>query len=183
MLAGIVVTTDENRQRLLALEKLIGAVLAPEVAWLALRGLKTLPLRMQQHCTNALVVARWLAEHPAVARVHYPGLHTHPQVDLARHMFGGRGFGGMIAFELKTANQPAAFRFLDALKLILPATTLGDVYSLALYPIMASHRALPPAERARLGIGEGLLRLSIGIEEVGDLIADLDQALAATAEV
>ena len=97
----------------------------------------------------------------------------------ARAVLQQRGFGGMISFELKQATQAAAFRFLDALQLVLPATTLGDVYSLALYPVMASHRAVPPAERARLGIGEGLVRLSIGIEDVEDVIADLDHALFA----
>ncbi len=179
VLAGVVITSAANRQRLFTLEKLIGAVLAPEVAWLALRGLKTLPLRMERHCQNALIVARWLAEHPAVAKTNYPGLSTHPQHELAAELFDGRGFGGMISFELKQATQVAAFRFLDALQLVLPATTLGDVYSLALYPVMASHRAVPPAERARLGIGEGLVRLSIGIEDVEDVIADLDHALFA----
>lgn len=177
VLAGVVVTSAANRQRLFTLEKLIGAVLAPEVAWLALRGLKTLPLRMERHCQNALIVARWLAEHPSVASVNYPGLSTHPQHELAAQQFNGRGFGGMISFELKQATRTAAFRFLDSLQLVLPATTLGDVYSLALYPVMASHRAVPPAERARLGIGEGLMRLSIGIEDVEDIIADLDRAL------
>ncbi len=181
VLAGVVVTSAENRQRLFALEKLLGAVLAPEVAWLALRGLKTLPLRMERHCANALHVAQWLAAHPAVARVHYPGLADHPQHALARRLFGGRGYGGMIAFELGADTQAAAFRFLDALRLVLPATTLGDVYSLALHPVMASHRAVPPAERARLGITDGLLRLSIGIEDAADIIADLEQALDAVA--
>lgn len=179
VLAGVVATSAANRQKLFTLEKLIGAVLAPEVAWLALRGLKTLPLRMERHCANALAVATWLAQHPAVARVHYPGLPGHPQHELAQRLLGGRGFGGMVAFELRHGTQAAAFRFLDALRLILPATTLGDVYSLALYPVMASHRALPPAERLRLGITDGLLRLSIGIEDIADIIADLEPALQA----
>ncbi len=179
VLAGVVVTSHENRQRLFTLEKLLGAVLAPEVAWLALRGLKTLPLRMERHCANALHVAERLTTHPAVARVHYPGLASHPQHSLATQLFGLRGYGGMVAFELREGTQAAAFRFLDALKLILPATTLGDVYSLALYPVMASHRAVPPAERLRLGITDGLLRLSIGIEDVADIVADLTQALDA----
>jgi cystathionine beta-lyase/cystathionine gamma-synthase len=177
VLAGVVVTSAPNRQRLFTLEKLLGAVLAPEVAWLALRGLKTLPLRMERHCANALHVAAWLATHPAVARVHYPGLPGHPQHELAQRLFGGRGYGGMVAFELRDGTQDAAFRFLDALQLILPATTLGDVYSLALYPVMASHRTVPPAERARLGITDGLLRLSIGIEDPTDIVADVAQAL------
>lgn len=178
VLAGVVVTSAAHRARLFTLEKLMGAVLAPEVAWLALRGLKTLPLRMRQHCANAQLVADWLTEHRAVLCVHYPGLPQHPQHDLARQLFDDRGYGGMIAFELRDSSQDAAFSFLDSLELILPATTLGDVYSLALYPAMASHRAVPPAERARLGIGPGLLRLSIGIEDAADLIADLDQALS-----
>lgn len=181
VLAGVIVTAEANRHRLFVLEKNIGAVLAPEVAWLAQRGLKTLPLRMRQHCANAMEIASWLSEHPAIARVHYPGLSSHAQHQLAGRLFGARGFGGMISFELKQATRHAAFRFLDSLGLILPATTLGDVYSLALYPVMASHRAVPPSERARLGVGEGLLRLSIGIEDVEDLKGDLDTALRAVA--
>ena len=106
VLAGVVVTSAADRQRLFTLEKLIGAVLAPEVAWLALRGLQTLPLRMERRCQNALVVARWLADHPAVAPVNYPGLSTHPRQALATELFGGRGFGGMISFELKQSTRP-----------------------------------------------------------------------------
>lgn len=177
VLAGVIATSDENRQKLFAVEKLLGAVLAPEPAWLALRGLKTLPLRMERHCANAAQVAAWLETHPAVARVHYPGLASHPQHRLAQSLLGGRSYGGMVAFELREATQPAAFRFLDSLQLILSATTLGDVYSLVLYPVMTSHRAVPPAERARLGISDGLLRLSVGIEDPADIMADLDQAL------
>ena len=179
VLAGVVVTTANNRQQLFALEKQLGAVLAPEVAWLALRGLKTLPLRMRQHCLNAAAIAEWLTTHPAVASVHYPGLPWHPQHELARKQFELQGFGGMISLELARGNQAAAFRFLNTLSLVLPATTLGDVYSLALYPRMASHRAVPAPELERLGIGEGLLRLSVGIEDIVDLQADLDNALAA----
>ena len=177
VLAGVVVTSHSNREKLFAIEKKIGAVLAPEVAWLALRGLKTLPLRMREQCANAARVARFLSEHSAVAQVYYPGLPSHPQHMLAEQLFGDRGFGGMVAFELRNGTRAAAFAFLDALKLVLPATTLGDVYSLALYPVMASHRAVPPAERADLGITDGLLRLSIGIEDADDIIADLDAAL------
>lgn len=179
VLAGVVVTSHANREKLFSIEKKIGAVLAPEVAWLALRGLKTLPLRMRQQCENAGIVAQFLSGHPAVVRVHYPGLAAHPQHQLAQQLFGGRGFGGMVAFELRNGTRAAAYAFLDALKLVLPATTLGDVYSLALYPVMASHRAVPPTERAHLGITDGLLRLSIGIEDADDIVADLDAALRA----
>ena len=183
VLAGVVVSSSANRDKLFAIEKKIGAVLAPEVAWLALRGLKTLPLRMREQCSNAALVARFLSGHPAVARVHYPGLPSYSQSELAAQLFGERGFGGMVAFELRNATQSAAFAFLDALQLVLPATTLGDVYSLALYPVMASHRAVPLAERAQLGITDGLLRLSIGIEDADDIIADLDAALRVADEV
>lgn len=179
VLAGVIVTSAQNRERIFALQKLVGAVLAPEVAWLALRGLKTLPLRMERHCLNAARVADWLVEHPAVAAVFYPGLEAHPQHERATRLFGGRGFGGMVSFDLREATQTAAFRFLDHLQLVLPATTLGDVYSLTLYPTMTSHRSLSVEERAVTGIGDGLLRLSIGIEDVDDITADLAAALQA----
>jgi len=177
VMGGLVITSTANRERLFELIKLIGCNLGPEDAWLTLRGLKTLPLRMRQHCANARAVAEWLAEHPRVERVHYPGLDSHPQHALAERLFAGAGYGGMVSFELKDADRAAVFRFLEALQLILPATTLGDVYSLVLYPAMSSHRALSPAERAQVGIGEGLVRLSVGIEAAEDIIADLEQAL------
>ena len=180
VLSGVVVTTAERRKALFELIKLLGSVLGPEEAWLVHRGLKTLPLRLRQHCANAETIARWLAEHPRVERVYYPGLAAHPQHDLATTSFGGRGYGGMVAFALREGSRADAFRFLGALRLILPATTLGDVYSLALYPAMSSHRALPPEERARLGIGDGLLRLSVGIEDAQDIVADLERALTSS---
>jgi cystathionine beta-lyase/cystathionine gamma-synthase len=132
---------------------------------------------MRQHCSNGQKVARWLAEHPAVARVHYPGLPEHPQHALAERLFNGRGFGGMMSFDLRNANQSAVFRFMEALELVLPGTTLGDVYCLTLYPAHSSHRQVAPEVRAALGIGDGLVRLSVGIEDAADIIADLAQAL------
>jgi cystathionine gamma-synthase/methionine-gamma-lyase len=113
-----------------------------------------------------------------VARVNYPGLPDHPQHDVAARLFGGQGFGGMMSFDLRDAGQTDVFRFMEALELVLPATTLGDVYSLTLYPAHSSHRALDPEVRAALGIGDGLVRLSVGIEDAHDIIADLEQALA-----
>jgi len=178
VMGGIVITSAANRSRLFQLIKMIGCNLGPDEAWLTLRGLKTLPLRMRQHCANAQDVAQWLEGHSRVERVHYPGLQSHPQHSVANHLFGDAGYGGMVSFELRDAGREAVFRFLEALELILPATTLGDVYSLVLYPAMSSHRALSPAERAQVGIGEGLVRLSVGIEAAEDIIADLDQALA-----
>lgn len=177
-LAGVVVTSAGLRRRLFELNKLVGGVLGPFEAWLALRGLKTLPLRLRQQCHNAARLAEWLSAHPRVAAVYYPGLAEHPQHHLARQLFGGRGYGAVLSFEIKDADQAAVFRFMEALKLCLPATTLGDVYSLVLHPATSSHRSLSPAERARIGIRDNLVRLSAGIEDVADIMADLEQALA-----
>ncbi len=143
-----------------------------------MRGLKTLPLRMRQQCANAARVAQWLSQHPRIAGVNYPGLATHPQHELARQLFGERGYGGVLSFEIAGADQSAAFRFMEALNLCLPATTLGDIYTLLLHPATSSHRSLPEEERKRMGISDGLVRLSLGIEATEDIIADLGQALA-----
>lgn len=177
VLAGVVITSSRNRSRMYELNKMIGSNLGPFEAWLAMRGLKTLPLRMRQQCDNALRVAEWLAEHPRVGRIYYPGLPSHPQHELARRLFHGLGFGAVLSFEIAGADKTAAFRFMDALELCLPATTLGDIYTIVLHPASSSHRALSAAERAEVGIGDGLVRLSVGIEDAGDIIADLEQAL------
>jgi cystathionine beta-lyase/cystathionine gamma-synthase len=177
VLGGVVVTSAERRERLWELIKITGGNLGPDQAWLTLRGLKTLPLRMAQHCRNAAAVAAWLAEHPRIAKVNYPGLPSHPQHNVATRLFRDGCYGGMVSFEIAGADRTRVFRFMEALRLVLPATTLGDVYSLTLYPAHSSHRALSPQERAAIGIGEGLVRLSVGIEDVEDIIADLDQAL------
>jgi cystathionine gamma-synthase/methionine-gamma-lyase len=178
VMAGVVVTSPENRRELFELNKLVGGVLGPFEAWLALRGLKTLPLRVRQQCANAARIAAWLSQHPQIARVNYPGQPCHAQHELARHLFDGRGFGGMLSFEIAGADQTAAFRFMEALELCLPATTLGDIYTLVLHPATSSHRSLSVEERKMVGIGDGLVRLSAGVEDAADLIADLEQALA-----
>ena len=179
VMAGVVVTSPENRSELYELNKLVGGVLGPFEAWLALRGLKTLPLRVRQQCENAARVAGWLSGHPRIARVTYPGLADHPGHALARDLFAGRGFGGVLSFEIAGADQPTVFRFMEALELCLPATTLGDIYTLVLHPATSSHRSLTAEERERVGIGDGLVRLSVGIEDAADIIDDLEQALAA----
>ena len=176
---GVVVTSSENRRRLNELNKLVGGILGPFEAWLALRGCKTLSLRLARQCENAALVAEWLAAHPRVAKVHYPGLSCHPHHPLACRLFGDRGFGGMLSFEIAGVDRAAAFRFMEALDLCLPATTLGDIYTLILHPVTSSHRSLSPEERAQVGIGDGLVRLSVGIEDASDIISDLEQALAA----
>ena len=183
VLGGAVITRQAHEARLFDQLKMLGANLSPFEAWLALRGLKTLPLRMRQHCASAQEVAAWLIQHPRVAQVNYPGLPDHPQHGLARRLLtapdGAPAYGGMVSFELQAAAHPQVMRFLERLRLVLTGTSLGDVYSLVLYPVMASHRALTPAQRAQVGIGEGLVRLSVGIEDPADIIADLAQALAA----
>jgi cystathionine gamma-synthase/methionine-gamma-lyase len=179
--AGVVAAADEETgRRLHYLAKLLGAVLGPNEAWLSHRGLKTLPLRMARQCDNAVELARWLDADARVARVYYPGLPSHPQHELACRLLPGR-FGAMIAFDLRDAGRDAVRRFMDALRLVAPAPTLGDLRTLTLYPVQASHRGLTPEERQAVGIGEGLVRLSVGIEDPADLIADLDQGLAAAA--
>jgi cystathionine beta-lyase/cystathionine gamma-synthase len=178
VMAGVVACSSQRGLDLRERQKLLGANLGPQEAWLALRGLKTLPLRMRQHCANAQAVAEWLAGHAAVDQVNYPGLPDHPQHAIAARLFDGHGFGGMLSFDLRDAGQPEVFAFMEALDLVLPATTLGDVYSLTLYPAHSSHRQIAPEVRAQIGIGDGLVRLSVGIEEAEDVIADLAQALA-----
>jgi len=153
-----------------------GAYLPPHEAWLILRGLRTLELRMSRHCESALAVATHLAKHPKVRKVHYPGLPQHPQHALAERQFGGR-YGGVVSFVITPDERAAAFRFLDELRLAASATTMGDLYTEVLYPPTSSHRRIPPAERARLGISDGFMRLSVGIEDPADIIADLDAAL------
>ena len=177
VLGGAIVSSKANRNILHEIIKMTGGNLGPAEAWLTLRGVKTLPLRMRQHCTNALEVAKWLQGHPQISKVNYPGLADHPQHELATKLFPEGLFGGMISFEIKNAGKKEVFRFMESFDLILPATTLGDVYSLTLYPAMSSHRALSPEERKKIGISDSLVRLSVGIEEVGEIIGDLEQAL------
>jgi methionine-gamma-lyase len=158
----------------------IGASLAAQEAFLFLRGIKTLPLRMAAHCEGALAVARFLAAHPAVRAVHYPGLASHPQHALAQRQMEG-GFGGMVTFELAQNQRAAAARVLDALELFTQAVSLGDVDSLACHPASTTHSFVSPEARAAGGVTEGMIRLSVGIEHPEDLVADLAQALAAVA--
>ena len=179
VLGGVVVTNAERRAALNEVIKLVGSNLGPQDAWLLLRGLKTLPLRMERQCESAMEVARWLAGNSRVSHVNYPGLPTHPQHQLAARLLEHGGFGAMISFDLAGGDREAVFRFMNTLQLVLPATTLGDVYSLTLYPAGSSHRALDAQTRRQIGIGDGLVRLSIGIEDPADIIADLDRALSA----
>lgn len=156
----------------------VGGSLGAFEAYLFLRGLKTLPLRMQAHCEGALQVAHFLSQHPAVVQVHYPGLSSHPGHAIAQKQMAG--FGGLVSLELK--GREAAGRFLNHLKLFTQAVSLGDVDSLATHPASTTHQLLSPELRLQHGIGEGLVRLSVGIEDPQDLLEDLDQALAKAAQ-
>lgn len=152
----------------------LGGSLGPLEAYLFLRGMKTLPLRMDRHCANAMEIATALEGHPAIARVHYPGLPLDPGFEVARRQM--KAFGGMVAIELKGGRQ-AAGSFLDNLRLFTQAVSLGDVASLATHPATTTHQLLGPQGLARHGVTPGLVRLSVGIEDARDLIADLHQAL------
>ncbi len=172
---GAIVTRDAAvAERLRFIQNAAGAVPGPLDCWLVLRGLKTLAVRMRQHETNAREVARFLAGHPRIARVLYPGLETHPGHDLAARQMDG--FGGMISAEV-VGGREAAHRVLSRTRLFTLAESLGGVESLIEHPASMTHASISPERRAAIGIGEGLIRLSVGIEDADDLIADLRQAL------
>ena len=154
----------------------VGGNLSPQEAFLFLRGIKTLPLRMAAHCDGALAVAQYLSRHPAVRTVHYPGLASHPQHALALRQLSG-GFGGMVTFELARNERSAAAAVLNQLALFTQAVSLGDVDSLACHPASTTHSFVSAEVRAKNGVTEGMIRLSVGIEHPDDLIADLDRAL------
>ena len=177
VLGGVVVARNELRPAFWDFLKKTGANLGPHEAWLLHRGMKTMPLRVERQCRNAAAVAQQLCAHPALAGVRYPGLPDHPQHHVARDLFGGLGYGAVVALELKDAGQADVFRFLEALQMVQPATTVGDIYSLVLYPSHASHRALSPAQRAAVGISDGLVRLAVGAEDPHDITADITAAL------
>ncbi|MFM9890659.1 MAG: O-succinylhomoserine sulfhydrylase [Rickettsiales bacterium] len=163
-------------EKILPFHRHTGPALSPFNAWVILKGLETLPLRMAQHCKNALAVAQLLEGHPKIAAVHYPGLTSFPQYALAQQQM--RGAGGLVAITLK-GGKTAAFRFQNALRIIAISNNLGDSKSIATHPATTTHSNMQPEARAAIGITDGLLRLSIGIETTADLLADITQALEA----
>ncbi len=179
MVGGVAVVDDaKNRDlgdRIAFIQNAVGSVLGPMDSFLALRGLKTLAIRMDRTCANALELARWLEAQPQVARVHYPGLATHPQHELAHRQMRG-GFGGMITLTLAT-DLAGARRFLENTRLFALAESLGGVESLIEHPALMTHGSIPPEQRAALGISDALVRLSVGVEDVNDLREDLRGAL------
>jgi cystathionine gamma-lyase len=176
MVGGVIVVGDNAglAEQLEFLQNAVGGVLGPFDSFLALRGLKTLHLRMARHCANALAIALRMSRHPAIAKVHYPGLAEHPQHALAHRQM--HGFGGMVTLVLAGGLDDAR-RFLERLSVFACAESLGGVESLAEHPAIMTHASLPAEIRAALGIGDSVVRLSVGVEDVEDLIGDIEQAL------
>ena len=177
MVGGMVVVGDnaELAEQMAFLQNSVGGVQGPFDSFLALRGLKTLPLRMQAHCANALQLAQWLETHPAVERVIYPGLPSHPQHELAGKQMAG--YGGIVSVVLKGGFE-AAKRFCEKTELFTLAESLGGVESLLNHPAVMTHASIPAERRAQLGISDALVRLSVGVEALADLQADLERALS-----
>jgi len=174
-IGGAAILNDEEDARTLAfIQNAAGAIISPMDSWLIMRGTKTLAVRMKQHDENGRIVAQFLTEHPRVQKVHYPGLKSHPQHELARRQMSG--FGGMISFE--TGSLENASRVLEGVRLCTLGESLGAVETLISHPATMTHASVPEMERQRLGITDGLVRISVGIEDVEDIISDLDQALS-----
>jgi cystathionine gamma-lyase len=182
VVGGALVAKDPDLVgRIRFLQNSVGSVLGPFDSYLGLRGVKTLALRMQRHCESAMTIARWLESHPKVERVTYPGLPSHPQFEIAsRQMrFAGEAVGGgMITMFLK-GGLAESRRMLETVHMFTLAESLGGVESLIEHPAIMTHASVPPAQRELLGISDGLIRLSVGVEHVDDLIADLERGLAA----
>jgi cystathionine gamma-synthase/methionine-gamma-lyase len=177
VLGGIIVADQQHGEILRALSRTCGPVLGPFESYLTMRGIKTFALRMERQCANACRIASWMASHPRISRVHYLADPAHPDAAAIARLLPQGLYGALVTFEIKDATRQDAFDFLDRLKLVVMATSLGDVHSLILYPVIASHRDIAPKQRERMGIHDGLLRLCAGIEAVEDIVADLDQAL------
>lgn len=174
LIAGIVAGREELVRRALVIRNDVGGCAGPFEAWLMLRGLKTLALRMERHCVNALGLARYLEEHPAVRRVNYPGLESHPQHALARERMPA--FGGVLSFEV-AGGKPGAFRVLNAMRMAMRAASLGDADTLVSHPATTSHARVSRADREAAGVPDGMIRVALGLEDLADILADFQQAL------
>ena len=174
LIAGIVVAKDKLiGDKLKYLQNACGAVLGPFDSWLVIRGIETLHLRIRQHCASALEVAKFLEQHPAVDKVYYPGLTSHPNHDVAKKQ--AKGFGGIVSFSLKEDTEQAAIDFVTQTQLFKLAESLGGIKSLISHPANMTHKSIPADKRRAAGVSDSLIRLSIGLEETEDLIQDLDQ--------
>jgi cystathionine beta-lyase len=179
LIAGLVVTKEkELGDRIKFLQNACGAILSPFDSWLLIRGIETFPLRIKQHCSSALVIAKYLQQHPAVNKVYYPGLKNHINHDIAVKQ--STGFGGIVSFSLRENTQQAAFEFVTATGLFKLAESLGGIKSLLSHPATMTHKSIPAEKRIAAGISDSLIRLSVGLEDVQDLVDDIEQALVKT---
>ncbi len=178
VLSGIVAAPQEQQEVLRLMQRTLGGNLGPFEAFLTMRGIKTLPLRMRRHCANAHLVADWLGKHSAVKAVNFPGDKNHPDAEVVARLMPAGQAGGAISFDVR-GGEKAAFDVLDRLQLTATAASIGDLHSLAIHPASTTHRLLDPEIRHGLGITEGLIRLSVGAEDISDILMDLDQALGA----
>lgn len=177
LIAGLVVTKDEQLgEKIKFIQNASGAILAPFDSWLVIRGIETLGLRVKQHCINAQIVAEFLTQHPAVDKVYYPGLKTHPNHTIARKQ--SKGFGGVVSFSLKNDTEEAAKTVVTSTHLFKLAESLGGVKSLLCHPAGMTHKSIPVDKRRAAGVSDSLVRLSVGLEEPEDLVKDLEQALS-----
>lgn len=177
-LGGLVVSDEEHLATVRRLSRIAGPVLGPMEAFLTMRGVKTFALRMERQCQNARALAGWLRAHPRVAAVYYPDDPAHPDAAVIRRLLPDGLYGGMVSFEIEGLQRDGVFAFLDRLRMIVRATSLGDVHTMVLHPWISSHRDVPLKQKERMGIRENLVRVSVGIEAIEDIIADLEQALA-----
>lgn len=175
VMGAIILNDDEIAQRLAFIQNACGAVPGPQDCFLVLRGIKTLHIRMQRHCENAQKVAEYLQKHPKVSQVYYPGLESHIGYELAKRQM--RGFGGMLSFELKGDSMPEAIRVMESFEVFSLGESLGGVESLCTHPASMTHASIPKEERIKNGLKDTLIRLSVGIEDIDDLIQDLEQAI------
>lgn len=175
---GLITADTEYIGVIRSMSRTFGPSLGPFESYLTMRGIKTFPLRMERQCANACRVAQWLGSHPRVSKVHYLADPKHPDAATIRRLLVEGLYGAIVSFEIKDARKEDVLRFMDRLRLVVSATSLGDVHSLLLYPLIASHRDLSPKQRERMGIHDGFVRLCAGIEAAEDIIADLEQALA-----
>jgi cystathionine beta-lyase/cystathionine gamma-synthase len=176
VLGGLAVTDEEHYEPLRGFSRIYGPVLGPFEAYMTMRGIKTFALRMERQCKNACQIASWLAGHPGVERVYFPADPSHPDRQAIQRLLPEGLYGAMVSFELKDAGQDEVFTWMDRLKLVVRATSLGDVHTMVLYPAMSSHREISPKQRERMGIRDNLIRISVGIEAAEDILADLEQA-------
>ena len=175
VMGALITNDDEVARRLAFIQNASGAVAGPQDCFLVLRGVKTLHLRMQRHCENAKAVAEYLAAHPKVGKVYYPGFESHPNHAVAKAQM--RGFGGMVSFTLKGDEMPEAIKLMESFKVFSLAESLGGVESLCTHPATMTHASIPKAEREKGGLKDTLIRLSVGVEDAEDLIEDLRQAI------